>query len=88
MAKAVEDTPFYRYNRLIALNEVGGAPEDLGAPVVRFHEEMAARREHAPYGLLTTSTHDTKRGEDSRARLYVLSERPQDWRTASPDGLE
>ncbi|MEZ5827422.1 MAG: hypothetical protein R3D01_03145 [Hyphomicrobiales bacterium] len=64
MAKAVEDTLFYRYNRLIALNGVGGAPEDFGAPVARFHEHMAARREHQPYGLLTTSTHDTKRGED------------------------
>jgi (1->4)-alpha-D-glucan 1-alpha-D-glucosylmutase len=79
MAKAVEDTLFYRYNRLIALNEVGGALEDFGSAVARFHEEMAALRTHQPYGLLTTSTHDTKRGEDARARLYAISEAPQDW---------
>ncbi len=79
MAKSVEDTLFYRYNRLIALNEVGGAPEDFGAPLKRFHEEMAARRTRQPAGLLATSTHDTKRGEDARARLYALSEMPEDW---------
>ena len=79
MAKAVEDTLFYRYNRLIALNEVGGAPDEFGASLDSFHEAMAARRVHQPYGLLTTSTHDTKRGEDARARLYVLSERPDSW---------
>lgn len=79
MAKAVEDTLFYRYNRLIALNEVGGAPEDFGAPLARFHEDMATRRIHQPFGLLATSTHDTKRGEDARARLYALSERPAAW---------
>ncbi len=79
MAKAVEDTLFYRYNRLIALNEVGGAPENFGAPLERFHEAMAARRARQPAGLLATSTHDTKRGEDARARLYVLSELPEDW---------
>lgn len=75
MAKAVEDTLFYRYNRLIALCEVGGTPEEFGSPVQHFHEEMATRASHQPFGLLTTSTHDTKRGEDARARLYVLSER-------------
>jgi (1->4)-alpha-D-glucan 1-alpha-D-glucosylmutase len=79
MAKAVEDTLFYRYNRLIALNEVGGSPEDFGASIEHFHEEMAARRARQPAGLLATSTHDTKRGEDSRARLYALSEMPEDW---------
>ncbi len=79
MAKAVEDTLFYRYNRLIALNEVGGSPEDFGAPIEHFHEEMAARRARQPAGLLATATHDTKRGEDSRARLYALSEMPEEW---------
>jgi len=79
MAKAVEDTLFYCYNRLIALNEVGGSPEDFGHPLERFHEEIAARRLHQPHGLLTTSTHDTKRGEDGRARLYTLSETPRAW---------
>lgn len=80
MAKAVEDTLFYRYNRLIALCEVGGAPEEFGAPVERFHEAMAARRADQPFGLLATATHDTKRGEDARARLYALSQHAQDWR--------
>ena len=79
MAKAVEDTLFYRYNRLIALNEVGAAPDAFGASLSRFHDAMAARRSHEPHGLLATSTHDTKRGEDARARLYVLSERPEAW---------
>jgi (1->4)-alpha-D-glucan 1-alpha-D-glucosylmutase len=79
MAKAVEDTLFYRYNRLIALNEVGGSPDEFGAAPARFHGDMAARRLHQPFGLVPTSTHDTKRGEDARARLYVLSERPEAW---------
>jgi len=79
MAKAVEDTLFYRYNRLVALNEVGGSSENFGAPLAHFHEEMAARRARQPSGLLATSTHDTKRGEDARARLYALSETPKDW---------
>ena len=79
MAKAVEDTVFYRYNRLIALNEVGGEPDHYGADVEAFHEAMAIRVEDQPLGLLATSTHDTKRGEDARARLYALSEAPERW---------
>ena len=79
MAKAVEDTMFYRYNRLIALNEVGGAPESYGAPLSRFHEAMTGRLASQPAGLSATATHDTKRGEDARARLYVLSEMPEAW---------
>ena len=79
MAKAVEDTLFYRYNRLVALNEVGGAPDVFGSSLARFHDEMAARRARQPCGLLATSTHDTKRGEDARARLYALSEAPEAW---------
>jgi (1->4)-alpha-D-glucan 1-alpha-D-glucosylmutase len=79
MAKAVEDTLFYRYNRLIALNEVGGTPDVFGRAIERFHENMQARRVRQSEGLLATSTHDTKRGEDARARLYALSETPQDW---------
>jgi (1->4)-alpha-D-glucan 1-alpha-D-glucosylmutase len=82
MAKAIEDTAFYRYNRLIALNEVGGAPGRYGAPVSAFHEAMIQRAHCQPLGLTATATHDTKRGEDARVRLYVLSERPQDWRMA------
>ena len=82
MAKALEDTAFYRYNRLIALNEVGGEPDRFGAPPDAFHAAMGQRLRHQPAGLSTTSTHDTKRGEDSRARLYVLSEMPEAWAAA------
>ncbi len=83
MAKAVEDTLFYRYNRLIALNEVGGEPERFGAasPEV-FHAAMQQRLETQHTGLLATATHDTKRGEDARARLYVLSACADDWDAA------
>jgi (1->4)-alpha-D-glucan 1-alpha-D-glucosylmutase len=82
MAKAVEDTVFYRYNRLIALNEVGGEPQRFGAPAAVFHEAMRIRREEQPLGLSATATHDTKRGEDARARLYAISEMAEDWRAA------
>lgn len=79
MAKAVEDTLFYRENALIALNEVGG---DLDRPAdgpAAFHAAMLERAESWPNGLSTTSTHDTKRGEDARARLYTLSEASDEW---------
>jgi (1->4)-alpha-D-glucan 1-alpha-D-glucosylmutase len=79
MAKAVEDTAFYVYNRLIALNEVGGDPSIIGGTVDDFHRECARRRETVPHTMLTTSTHDTKFGEDVRARLYVLSEIVDEW---------
>lgn len=82
MAKALEDTTFYRYNRLIALNEVGGEPQHFGAPVAAFHEAMAQRLRRQSAGLSATTTHDTKRGEDARARLYVLSETPEAWAAA------
>ncbi|MEG6510232.1 malto-oligosyltrehalose synthase [Methyloligella sp. 2.7D] len=82
MAKAVEDTLFYRYNRLIALNEVGGAPEIFASPVAAFHSAMKERERRQLSGLSTTSTHDTKRGEDARARLYALSEAAEDWADA------
>jgi (1->4)-alpha-D-glucan 1-alpha-D-glucosylmutase len=82
MAKALEDTVFYRYNRLIALNEVGGEPDHFGAPVEAFHRAMQARLGEQPLGLSATATHDTKRGEDARARLYGVSEIPEDWRLA------
>ncbi len=83
MAKAVEDTLFYRYNRLIGLNEVGGEPERFGAPPGRFHKDMTRRLASQPLGLSTSSTHDTKRGEDARARLYTLSEMPDAWGQAA-----
>jgi len=82
MAKALEDTTFYRYNRLIALNEVGGEPNRFGAPAAEFHAAMAQRLRRQAAGLSATSTHDTKRGEDARARLYALSEMPAAWGAA------
>ncbi|WP_062227968.1 malto-oligosyltrehalose synthase [Aureimonas frigidaquae] len=79
MAKAVEDTVFYQWNRLIALNEVGGEPDHYGADPAAFHAAMAVRIEDQPEGLLALSTHDTKRGEDARARIYTISEAPEQW---------
>jgi (1->4)-alpha-D-glucan 1-alpha-D-glucosylmutase len=80
MAKGVEDTAFYRYNRFVALNEVGGAPERFGVAPSLFHKANAQRAEQWPHAMLATATHDTKRGEDARARLAVLSEVPEEWR--------
>ena len=82
MAKGVEDTAFYVYNRLVALNEVGGDPAAFGTSVAEFHRENAERARRWPHGLLTSSTHDTKRSEDVRARIAVLSELPREWRAA------
>jgi (1->4)-alpha-D-glucan 1-alpha-D-glucosylmutase len=81
-AKGVEDTAFYRYNRLVSLNEVGGEPERFGLSLEEFHAQCLARQERWPAGLSTTATHDTKRGEDVRARIHVLSEMPRAWRAA------
>ena len=78
-AKGLEDTAFYRFNRFIALNEVGGHPTAFGRPLRDFHDANAERAEHWPHSMLTTSTHDTKRGEDTRARLAALSEFPDLW---------
>ena len=78
MAKSLEDTAFYRYVRLLSLNEVGGDPRVFGLPAAAFHRRIAAR-EHWPQSLLATATHDTKRGEDARARVDVLSEIPDVW---------
>ncbi len=74
MAKGLEDTAFYRYNRFVALNEVGGHPDHFGISVAAFHKANGQRAAHAPHAMLATATHDTKRGEDVRARLAVLSE--------------
>jgi (1->4)-alpha-D-glucan 1-alpha-D-glucosylmutase len=79
MAKAVEDTTYYVYNRLIGLNEVGDDPAAFGGTLSDFHRGCARRLETTPHTLLATSTHDTKFGEDGRARLYVLSEIPDEW---------
>lgn len=81
-AKGVEDTAFYRYHRLVSLNEVGGDPERFGTTVEEFHGFCRRRLEAWPDGLSTTSTHDTKRSEDVRARIHVLSEFPREWRAA------
>ncbi|MCB5203730.1 malto-oligosyltrehalose synthase [Neorhizobium sp. T786] len=82
MAKSVEDTLFYRQHMALALNEVGAEPLPRAFSLQRFHKEMQARLEHQPDGLSTTSTHDTKRGEDARARLYAITEAPQLWSNA------
>nr|WP_093522144.1 malto-oligosyltrehalose synthase [Stigmatella erecta] len=80
MAKGLEDTAFYIYNRLVSLNEVGGEPEHFGISTATFHQRNQERAEHWPASMLTTSTHDTKRSEDVRARLNVLTELPEVWR--------
>ena len=82
MAKGVEDTAFYRWTRFIALNEVGGDPSLFGVYPAQFHEAAVARETHWPDGMTTLSTHDTKRGEDVRARLAVLAELPDGWSEA------
>jgi (1->4)-alpha-D-glucan 1-alpha-D-glucosylmutase len=79
MAKGVEDTACYRDTRLVARNEVGGDLARFGRSVAELHAANAEREARWPWSLLTTSTHDSKRGEDVRARLAVLSERPERW---------
>lgn len=78
-AKGVEDTVFYIYNRLISHNEVGDSPENFGMGAESFHEKMKLRQQKYPLSLNATATHDTKRGEDARMRLNVLSELPEEW---------
>ncbi|MGC4838498.1 malto-oligosyltrehalose synthase [Micromonospora vinacea] len=79
MAKGVEDTAFYRWTRFVALNEVGGSPAHFGVPPAEFHRFAAAHQVRWPASMTSLSTHDTKRGEDVRARLAVLSELPGRW---------
>ncbi len=80
MAKGFEDTLLYVYNRLLSLNEVGGDPERFGFTPKEIHAYLENRALQWPHGLSAMATHDTKRGEDVRARLNVLSEIPQEWR--------
>jgi (1->4)-alpha-D-glucan 1-alpha-D-glucosylmutase len=80
MAKGFEDTSLYRYHRLTSLNDVGGDPLRFGVSVEEFHSEMEHRARSWPHAMLTTSTHDSKRSEDVRARINVLSEVPDVWR--------
>jgi len=79
MAKGFEDTTLYVYNRLLSLNEVGGRPDRFGCSVQKFHSFNRKRQRRWPASLNSTSTHDTKRGEDVRARINVLSEIPLEW---------
>ncbi|MBF0351167.1 MAG: malto-oligosyltrehalose synthase [SAR324 cluster bacterium] len=79
MAKSFEDTVFYIYNRLTSLNEVGGDPRNFGVSLKAFHHLNEERMCHWPHSMLSTSTHDAKRGEDLRMRLHVLSEIPEEW---------
>jgi (1->4)-alpha-D-glucan 1-alpha-D-glucosylmutase len=82
MAKGVEDTTFYRFNRLTSLNEVGGDPHRFGVAVESFHRDMGVAAERWPGAMLASSTHDTKRSEDVRARISLLSEIPGEWAAA------
>lgn len=82
MAKSVEDTAFYCFHRFISLNEVGGDPGHFGLPLEQFHAACAETQARWPLTMLATSTHDTKRSEDVRARLNLLSEMPGSWRNA------
>jgi (1->4)-alpha-D-glucan 1-alpha-D-glucosylmutase len=79
MAKGVEDTAFYCYNRFVALNDVGGEPNRFGVSVEEFHRHNQTMLAQHPSTMLATATHDTKRGEDARMRLAVLSEVPERW---------
>ncbi len=82
MAKSLEDTLFYRFVELLALNEVGGDPGEYGVTAEHFHALQAARARDWPNAMITTATHDTKRGEDARTRLLALSEVPEEWADA------
>lgn len=82
MAKSLEDTTFYRYHRLLALNEVGGDPAAKALSADAFHEMMRKRATEWPHGMTATATHDTKRGEDARARILALAEIPGEWTSA------
>lgn len=81
MAKAIEDTTFYRYYRLTSLNEVGGEPVRFGVSTAAFHHLNQERLRRHPYTMIATATHDHKRGEDTRTRINVLSELAPEWRT-------
>ena len=79
MAKGMEDTAYYIFNRLVSLNEVGGDPRRFGTSVAAFHRLCRKRAEQWPHTMLATSTHDSKRSEDARCRINVLSEMPEEW---------
>ncbi len=79
MAKSVEDTFFFNYNALVSLNEVGSDPREFGLTSTEFHKKIVERFRRHPYSMNSTSTHDTKMGEDLRCRISVLSEIPEEW---------
>jgi (1->4)-alpha-D-glucan 1-alpha-D-glucosylmutase len=85
MAKGLEDTAFYVYNRMVALNEVGGEPQRFGISPGEFHEHNLWRQQKWPQTMLCTSSHDTKRSEDTRARIAAISELPEMWKAALAD---
>jgi len=87
-AKAVEDTAFYRYGRLLSRNDVGFEAARLGIGAEDFHASVRRRHADFPHAMLATATHDHKRGEDVRARLAVLSERADEWSRVLPDWIE
>jgi (1->4)-alpha-D-glucan 1-alpha-D-glucosylmutase len=80
MAKSLEDTAFYRYHRLVSLNEVGGEPDHFGVSPSAFHHLLQQQQRRHPFSMLASATHDHKRGEDVRARINALSELPLEWR--------
>ena len=82
MAKGVEDRAYYRFSRLTSLNEVGADPNEFAVPVAEFHKRQRTRQAGFPHSMTTLSTHDTKRGEDVRARIAVLAEIPAEWAEA------
>ena len=82
MAKGVEDTAFYRFSRLLSLNEVGGDSGKFGTSLAEFHRYCTELHERWPETMIATSTHDTKRGEDTRIRISLLSEIPELWTEA------
>ena len=84
MAKGLEDTAFYVYNRLLSLNEVGGDADRFGVSPEELHRAFQERQATWPWAFSTLSTHDTKRSEDVRARLNVLSELPEEWQACLP----
>ncbi|MFL6157744.1 MAG: malto-oligosyltrehalose synthase [Marmoricola sp.] len=88
MAKGVEDCAFYRWSRLTSLNEVGGDPSVFALSPAEFHRWAAHREEHRPHAMTATSTHDTKRGEDVRARITALAEAPEEWARVLEELLE
>jgi (1->4)-alpha-D-glucan 1-alpha-D-glucosylmutase len=87
LAKSLEDTAFYRYHRLLALNEVGGNPAAQSLSVAEFHAQMLERATTSPNGLTASATHDTKRGEDARTRLIGMSELADEWAQAVPNWM-